>query len=220
MSTEQHEAGHGHSHQHSQSHQHDAAEEPHMHDEMLERIIAPVIVSTSAATGRREDESAPIIAEFAHQIGFGCRPPVIIPDGEGVLAALSELLVQIAPAVIVTSGGTGLTPDDLTPEYTLPLLDKEIPGIMEAVRAHGRQSNRYAALSRGVAGVTENTVIVNLPGSPRAVRQGMEVVSELLPHLCDQVDDIRTHSSFTPPTLDAAQQASAAPWADTERAPE
>lgn len=164
--------------------------------ETRDRVIAPVIVSTRAATGVTEDLSAPIIAEFADRIGFGCRPPVIIPDGEGVLAALSELLVQVAPAVIITSGGTGLTPDDLTPEYTKPLLDKEIPGIMEAVRAHGRAHNPLAALSRGMAGVTDGTVIVNLPGSPKAVREGMEVLVELLPHLCDQVADIRQHDDW------------------------
>lgn len=155
------------------------------------RVIAPVIVSTRAATGQREDKSAPIMAEYAEAIGFVCRPPVIIPDGEGVLAAISELLVQIAPAVIITSGGTGLTPDDLTPEYTKPMLDKEIPGIVEAVRAHGRHTTSLAALNRGVAGVKEGTVIINLPGSPVAVRYGMEVLVELLPELCDQVADIR-----------------------------
>lgn len=155
------------------------------------RVVAPVIVSTRAATGEREDESAPIIAEFAESIGFVARPPVIIPDGEGVLAALSELIVQIEPAVIITSGGTGLTPDDLTPEYTKPMLDKEIPGVMEAIRSHGRNTTPMAAISRGVAGVKDSTVIVNLPGSPNAVRQGMEVLVELLPHLCDQVADIR-----------------------------
>ena len=164
--------------------------------EERDRVIAPVIVSTRAATGQREDQSAPVVAEFAETIGFGCRPPVIIPDGEGVLAALSELLVQVAPAVIITSGGTGLTPDDLTPEYTTPLLDKEIPGVMEAVRAHGRSQNPLASLSRGVAGVAEGTVIVNLPGSPKAVREGMEVLIGLLPHLCDQVADIRSHEAW------------------------
>ncbi|GAA1171504.1 MULTISPECIES: MogA/MoaB family molybdenum cofactor biosynthesis protein [Nesterenkonia] len=180
--------------------QHPSAETPAYDDDRTrERIIAPVIVSTRAAQGVREDQSAPIIAEFADSIDFGCRPPVIIPDGEGVLAAISELLVQVAPAVIITSGGTGLTPDDLTPEYTLPLLDKEIPGIMEAVRAHGRAHNPLAALSRGMAGVAEGTVIVNLPGSPKAVREGMQVLVEILPHLCDQVSDLRKHDEWGSP---------------------
>lgn len=157
-----------------------------------DRVIAPVIVSTRAAHGQRADQSAPVIVESAERLGFACRPPVIIPDGEGVLAALSELVVQISPHVIITSGGTGMTPDDLTPEYTLPLLDKEIPGVMEALRAHGRERSPLAVLSRGVAGVAEGgTVIVNLPGSPKAVREGMEVLEEILPHLCDQVADLR-----------------------------
>lgn len=160
------------------------------------RIIAPVIVSTRAATGQRQDLSAPVIAEFAEQAGFVARPPVIIPDGEGVLAALSELLTQIAPAVIITSGGTGLTPDDLTPEFTKPLLDKEMPGVVEAVRTHARKTNPLAALNRGMAGVAESTVIINLPGSPHAVRQGMEVIVELLPALCDQVADIRVRDQW------------------------
>ena len=172
------------------------SEAPHQVYDPNVRVIAPVIVSTRAATGQRQDLSAPIIAEFAEQIGFAARPPVIIPDGEGVLAALSELLVQVEPAVIITSGGTGLTPDDLTPEYTLPLLDKEMPGVVEAVRTHARTTNPLAALNRGMAGVAESTVIINLPGSPHAVRLGMEVIAELLPALCDQVADIRASDKW------------------------
>ncbi|WP_258934975.1 molybdopterin-binding protein [Nesterenkonia pannonica] len=78
----------------------------------------------------------------------------------------------------------------------MPLLDKEIPGIMEAVRAHGRAKNPLAALSRGIAGVTGRTAIINLPGSPKAVREGMEVLAPLLPHLCDQIADIRAHEDW------------------------
>ncbi|MDO5493031.1 MAG: MogA/MoaB family molybdenum cofactor biosynthesis protein [Nesterenkonia sp.] len=159
-------------------------------------MVAPVIVSTRAATGQREDMSAPIVAEYAERIGFGCRPPVIIPDGEGVLAALSELLSAVAPEVIITSGGTGLTPDDLTPEFTEPLLDKRIPGLMEAVRVHAGRTRPMAAVSRGVAGVAEGTVIINLPGSPQAVREGMEVLVDILPGLCDQVADLRPQNDW------------------------
>lgn len=171
-------------------------EPPRDPERPADRMIAPVIVSTRAATGQREDMSAPVVAEYAARIGFGCRPPVIIPDGEGVLAALSELLSAIAPEVIITSGGTGLTPDDLTPEFTEPLLDKRIPGLMEAVRVHAGRTRPMAAVSRGVAGVAEGTVIVNLPGSPQAVREGMEVLVEILPGLCDQVADLRPHNDW------------------------
>lgn len=151
------------------------------------RVIAPVIVSTRAAQGIYEDASANIIIQYGTDAGFIVRPPVIIPDGEAVLAVLTELLTQVEPAVIITSGGTGLSPDDMTPEFTAPLLEKEIPGIMEAIREYGRAKTPYAALSRGVAGVAGQTVVVNLPGSPKAVQDGMEVLSALLPHLCDQV---------------------------------
>lgn len=177
---------------HGADHHADHPAHDHTSHPWRDRVIAPVIVSTRAAHGQRADQSAPVIAEAAERIGFACRPPVIIPDGEGVLAALSELVVQISPHVIITSGGTGMTPDDLTPEYTLPLLDKEIPGVMEALRAHGRERSPLAVLSRGVAGVAEGgTVIINLPGSPKAVSEGMEVLEEILPHLCDQVADLR-----------------------------
>src|SRR5699024_7463014 len=119
------------------------------------------------------------------------RLPLVVADGEPLQTVLRQLLDHHPPAVILTSGGTGLTPDDLTPEQTAPLLDKQIPGIMEALRAHGRTKTPLAALSRGVAGVAGSTVIVNLPGSPKAVAEGTEVLAQLLPHLCDQVADLR-----------------------------
>ena len=169
------------------------------------RVLAPVIVSTRAAQGIYDDASAKVIKQYGTDAGFVVRPPVIIPDGEAVLAVLTELLTQIEPAVIITSGGTGLSPDDMTPEFTAPLLEKEIPGIMEAIREHGRSKTPFAALSRGVAGVAGTTVVVNLPGSPKAVQDGMEVLATVLPHLCDQVAGKRSghpapHAGGTAPT--------------------
>lgn len=161
-----------------------------------QRTIAAVIVSTRSAAGHRDDLVAPHIAELAHHLGYHCREPLIIPDGQSVGAELSRLLAHSPPEVLLTSGGTGVTPDDLTPEHTSPLLDKQLPGVMEALRAHGRTKTPLAALSRGVAGVGGSTVIINLPGSPRAVAQAGEVLSELLPHLCDQVADIRPSETW------------------------
>lgn len=160
------------------------------------RTIAAVIVSTSSAAGHRKDLVAPHIAELAQQLGYRCRDPLIIPDGQTVGAELSHMLAHSPPEVILTSGGTGVTPDDLTPEHTSPLVDKQLPGVMEALRAHGRTKTPLAALSRGVAGVAGSTVIINLPGSPRAVAQAAEVLGELLPHLCDQVADIRPSDAW------------------------
>lgn len=161
-----------------------------------QRAIAAVIVSTRSAAGHREDLVTPHIAELADQLGYRCRPTQVIPDGQAVGTELSRMLAESPPEVILTSGGTGVTPDDLTPEHTSPLLDKHLPGVMEALRAHGRTVTPLAGLSRGVAGVAGSTVIINLPGFPGAVAQGAEVLSELLPHLCDQVADIRAPDSW------------------------
>ena len=160
------------------------------------RTIAPVIVSTTLAAGRGEDRVTPRIGELAHQLGFECLSPRVIADGDAVRAELSRLLTQGGPEVILTSGGTGVTPDDLTAEHTAPLVDKQLPGVMEALRAHGRTKTPLAALSRGVAGVSGSTVIINLPGSPSAVSDAAEVLSELLPHICDQAADIRPREGW------------------------
>lgn len=158
--------------------------------------ILPIIISTRAAAGSRGDETTAKVQQLAADLGFSCRQALVVADGTPVERALVQALDPHGetepPAVILTCGGTGLTPDDRTPEYTADLLDKEIPGLMEALRAHGRGYTPLAALSRGVAGVAGSTVIVNLPGSPKAVAQGAEVLAELLPHLCNQVADIRT----------------------------
>ena len=160
------------------------------------RALAAVIVSTSSAAGHRKDLVTPHIAELADQLGYQFRNPLVIPDGHAVGAELSQMLAHSPPTVILTSGGTGVTPDDLTPEHTIPLLDKQLPGVMEALRAHGLTRTPLAALSRGVAGVSGSTVIINLPGSPGAVAEAAEVLSELLPHLCDQVADIRPSDAW------------------------
>ena len=160
------------------------------------RAVAPVIVSTTLAAGRGEDRVTPLIRDLARRLGYSCLDPRFITDGEEVGAALSQLLDQREIQVILTSGGTGVTPDDLTPEHTAPLSDKHLPGVMEAIRAYGRTKTPLAALSRGVAGVSGSTVIVNLPGSPSAVADAADILSELLPHLCDQAADLRPTAAW------------------------
>ncbi|MCQ9165616.1 MULTISPECIES: MogA/MoaB family molybdenum cofactor biosynthesis protein [unclassified Arthrobacter] len=145
-----------------------------------------VIASTRAALGVYADKTGPVITGWLREHGFDVAEPVVVPDGAPVGAALRALLAQ-RPAVVLTSGGTGLSPTDETPEMTLPLLDREVPGIMEAIRAAGLAKTPMAALSRGHAGLAGRTFVVNLPGSPSGVMDGLAVLDPLIGHICEQV---------------------------------
>lgn len=145
-----------------------------------------VIASTRAAAGVYKDETGPVIADWLLEHGFEALPAVVVPDGDAVGAAVRALLM-LDPAVIITSGGTGLSPDDRTPEVTLPLLDREVPGIMEAIRRAGTAKTPLATLSRGHAGAAGTTFIVNLPGSPQGVMDGLAVLDPVIGHVCEQL---------------------------------
>ena len=151
-----------------------------------------VIASTRAAMGVYEDKAGPVITGWLAEHGFATSAPVVVPDGAPVGAALRAVLAQ-HPAVVITSGGTGLSPTDETPEMTRPLLDREIPGIMEAIRAAGLAKTPMAALSRGHAGLAGQTVIINLPGSPSGVMDGLAVLDPIIKHLCEQVAGTHGH---------------------------
>jgi len=145
-----------------------------------------VTVSNRAAAGVYEDRSGPVLARLLAEAGCAVDGPLVVPDGEPVEVALREA-VTAGYDVVVTTGGTGLTPGDLTPEMTRRVVDREIPGIAEAIRAGGAAAGIPAAiLSRGIAGLAGAVLIVNLPGSTGGVRDGMAVLGPILTHAVDQ----------------------------------
>ena len=146
-----------------------------------------VTVSSRASAGVYADKSGPVLVELLRKAGCEVDGPIVIPDGAAVQAALHDAVLA-GYDVVVTTGGTGLTPGDLTPEMTRLVVDREIPGIAEGIRAAGIAAGLpMAALSRGIAGLASATLIVNLPGSTGGVRDGMAVLGGLLEHAVDQV---------------------------------
>jgi molybdenum cofactor synthesis domain-containing protein len=154
---------------------------------------AVITVSDRAAAGEREDVSGPAIVEALTVAGY--EPTLtVVPDGELAVAAALRSALADGARFVVTTGGTGVGPRDRTPDATRELIDRELPGVAELLRAEGRKHSVHAALSRGLAGVTAATdahpsaLVVNLPGSPNAAREGIEVLLKLLPHILDQLD--------------------------------
>ncbi len=146
-----------------------------------------VTVSTRAAAGVWDDRSGPVLREGLEAMGLDVDGPLVVADGDPVETALREA-VAAGYDLVATTGGTGLTPTDLTPEMTARVVEREIPGVAEAIRAAGvAKGVPTAILSRGIAGQAGRTLVVNLPGSTGGVRDALEVLAAVVPHALDQI---------------------------------
>jgi molybdenum cofactor synthesis domain-containing protein len=146
-----------------------------------------ITASNRAAAGVYEDRSGQLLAEGLRELGFTVEGPHVRPDDVDELEALLRASVDLGLDVVLTTGGTGLSPTDVTPEATRRVIEREAPGIAEAIRRYGEAAVPTSVLSRGLAGTAARTLIVNLPGSTGGVRDGLEVLGRLLPHIVSQL---------------------------------
>jgi len=148
--------------------------------------VAVLTLSDKGSKGERDDASGLLIQELLQRIGAEVKSYDILPDEKDLI---KEKLIQYSRQVdlIITTGGTGLAPRDVTPDATLEIIEKEVPGIAEAMRLEGLKKTNRAMLSRAVAGVREKCLIINLPGSPKAVRESLEAIIEVIPHAVEKL---------------------------------
>lgn len=148
--------------------------------------IRIITVSTRASAEVYEDTAGPAVEEVLRDAGFSVLGITVVPDGrEGVAAAIIQACADAD--VVITNGGTGLHPNDTTPEATWDVIDREVPGVAQAIRARSLQITPMAMLSRAVAGMRGTTLIINVPGSPKGARESVEVVASVLVHAVDQM---------------------------------
>lgn len=144
--------------------------------------IGVLTLSDKGSTGQRVDESGPVVQSLLSAVGEITHTSILPDDEDAIVALLKSWVDQERLSLVVTTGGTGLTPRDVTPQATLQVIDYQIPGMAEAMRAKSLEKTKHAMLSRAVVGVRGQTVIVNLPGSPRGARENLEVLLPALPH--------------------------------------
>jgi molybdenum cofactor synthesis domain-containing protein len=168
----------------------------------MKRTARVIVASNRAAKGVYADKTGPIIVGWLAERGYQVPGPLVVEDGEPVGQALRDCLDQ-AVHVVITTGGTGISPTDRTPQVTAGLLDYELPGVADAIRVAGLPAVPTAVLSRGMAGVAGRTLVVNLPGSSGGVKDGLKVLDGVLDHAVDQLAG-GDHPRAAPPAIPAA----------------
>ena len=164
------------------------AEVEHGRPQNIEITAAALTISDRSSRGERADKSGPVIEELLQSIDATIKEYRIVPDEQDIIAQnLRDLSDNMCVDLIVTTGGTGLTPRDVTPEATLEVIDKRVPGLEEAMRAESIKITPHGMLSRAVVGLRHKTLIINLPGSPKAVRETLAVVLPALPHAVELI---------------------------------
>jgi len=158
--------------------------------------ISILTVSDSVVRGTREDTSGPAVRERCEKLGWAVVEEDVAPDDESVIAQRLQTWADSSiSSVILTTGGTGISARDITPEATRSILDREIPGVAELIRSKGLEQTKFSVLSRAVAGSRKQALIVNLPGSPRGAVHALGVIEDLVPHIIDLLEGRTDHAT-------------------------